>query len=134
MISTRLNEANRKRWHWIVAHVYGRILDCGSGSGETWSQTGFQGDVILVDLACYKPTPYPFVWADLHNLPFRDKAFDCCVLSEVLEHVASPERALSEAIRVCKERVVITIPDECNFDPEAIPFRTRKDHLEAGEY
>lgn len=112
--------------------MYGRILDCGSGSGETWKQTGYRGDVTLCDVAYYE-TLYPFLWVDIHHLPFTDKAFDCVVLSEVLEHCLDPDTVLSEAKRVCSNRIVITVPDEYNWDPQVEPFMSWEDHVKGGE-
>ncbi|HUJ63940.1 MAG TPA: glycosyltransferase, partial [Acidimicrobiales bacterium] len=40
--------------------------------------------------------------ADIHRLPFGDDAFDIVLSQAVLEHVAHPEKAAQEMIRVCK--------------------------------
>ena len=129
----KANEAHQKRWRWIVQHVQGMTLDCGSGSGETWKQTGHSMEnVVCIDIACYSGVPN-FVWGDIHNLPFRDKSFQTVVLSEVLEHVAEPNKVLAEAIRVCRKRLVITVPDEFSWDPAVRPFMTWEDHLKRGE-
>src|SRR5574339_822128 len=40
---------------------------------------------------------------DILALPFDDNAFDAVILSEVIEHVADPMRALSEIQRVLKK-------------------------------
>ena len=44
---------------------------------------------------------------DAHNLPFRDKEFGFVWMSEVLEHLENPKRALSEAKRVGKHGVAL---------------------------
>jgi ubiquinone/menaquinone biosynthesis C-methylase UbiE len=134
-VIARANLSNKLRWTWIVSHVEGKILDVGSGSGETWLQTGSLNlDVTLLDLACYKPAPYPFIWADAHHLPFKDKCFDTVVLSEVLEHVVDFEKVLAEAVRVCRKKLVITVPDEHNWEKAVKPFTRRENHLAKGEY
>ncbi|HET8581144.1 MAG TPA: class I SAM-dependent methyltransferase [Candidatus Paceibacterota bacterium] len=47
---------------------------------------------------------------DAHDLPFEDATFECIVCTEVLEHLHTPERALSEMRRVLKEngRIILT--------------------------
>lgn len=42
----------------------------------------------------------PFILCDIHQLPFRDKAFDYIICSHLLEHVADPQRAVQELTRV----------------------------------
>src|SRR5262249_26088217 len=43
-------------------------------------------------------------------LPFRDRAFETVLMFEVLEHVTSVEKVLSEAFRVASRNVLITVP------------------------
>lgn len=43
------------------------------------------------------------------NIPFADEEFDIVYSTNVLEHVDSPEKVLSEAIRVCRPGGVIQI-------------------------
>ena len=44
-------------------------------------------------------------------LPFRDKAFDTVLIFEVLEHVLDVEKVLTEAFRVARKNVLITVPN-----------------------
>lgn len=50
--------------------------------------------------------------ADIHNLPYKDNAFDVVLCSETLEHVTDVRRATHELLRVCKKALVITVPYE----------------------
>lgn len=54
------------------------------------------------------------VMSDMHFLPFKRGCFDKVICSEVLEHIASPKRAVSEALRVLKMggSIIFTVPDE----------------------
>lgn len=45
-------------------------------------------------------------------LPFADKSFDVCVISEVLEHVHDAEVALKEAARVARRSIIGDTPHE----------------------
>ncbi len=49
---------------------------------------------------------------DILNIPYRDDTFDLVVCCEVLEHLGSPERALSELHRVTKQYVLLSVPNE----------------------
>lgn len=53
--------------------------------------------------------------ASLDALPFGDGAFDVVVCTEVLEHLAAPDRALFELRRVARRAVVVTVPREPIF-------------------
>src|SRR5262249_14396339 len=44
----------------------------------------------------------PYVSADVQQLPFKDATFDAVAMHQVLEHVPSPERALTECRRVLR--------------------------------
>jgi SAM-dependent methyltransferase len=59
-------------------------------------------------------------------LPFADGVFDSVLLSEVLEHLESPEKALIEAKRVLKVggRVVVSVPNGW-LDPTGSPSHKR---------
>lgn len=49
-------------------------------------------------------------------LPFQDGSFDTVVISEVLEHLIEPKIVLSEARRVTRNNVLITVPDCSRLD------------------
>jgi SAM-dependent methyltransferase len=59
-------------------------------------------------------------------LPFADGAFDSVLLSEVLEHLESPDKALLECKRVLKTggRVVVSVPNGW-LDPTGSPSHKR---------
>ena len=96
-----------------------RVLDCGVGSGamaiafsQVWSQ---RIDVTGVDIseamlaqaseACQQEgLCAALTRADVSDLPFPDGAFDLVLAGHVLEHCASPERAIGEIFRVLKDR------------------------------
>lgn len=52
------------------------------------------------------------VIASVQRLPFRDESFDCILLTEVLEHVPDPVKALEECRRVLKAngKIFLTTP------------------------
>ncbi len=70
-----------------------RILVIGAGD------TRFEGQVLYTDVAFGKNVN---CIADAHDLPFENGSFDACFAVAVLEHVADPQRCVSEIQRVLK--------------------------------
>jgi ubiquinone/menaquinone biosynthesis C-methylase UbiE len=56
-----------------------------------------------------------FKQGNIYKLPFEDDAFDLVICSEVLEHLDTPEAAISELKRVSRQHVLITVPLEPYF-------------------
>ena len=88
-----------------------RVLDIGNGGYP------FPYATIVADRFLEKsPSRYeglvtgnkPFVMADIHDLAFRDKAFDFIYCSHVLELVENPLRACKEIMRVGKRGYIET--------------------------
>jgi len=63
----------------------------------------------------------PLVVGDITNLPFIGGAFDYVICSHTLEHVASPERAIRELMRVGR-RGYIETPSEFTEKLSSFPF------------
>jgi SAM-dependent methyltransferase len=71
-----------------------------------------RGD-INVDIARPAAKVQNFVQADGHHLPFRDNSFDKVYSFDVIEHVESPQKLVTEIFRVLKsgESIEITTPN-----------------------
>lgn len=104
------------RLQWIALFALGETLDVGAADASTWIhyvQPPPVDRVVLLDCDVWKhKVKFPFVRGDGHRLPFKDGAFDTVVLGDVLEHCVDPVRLLQEAKRVCRFRIVATVPDE----------------------
>ncbi len=50
------------------------------------------------------------------SLPFADKSFDTVILFEILEHVKCPLEILKEAKRVARKNVLLTVPNNTEFE------------------
>jgi SAM-dependent methyltransferase len=99
----------------------GRVLNAGCGEGlyapllESFPSVG---RIIHFDLArprTIRRRPDPrgvFLSASITHMPFPDAAFDACLCSEVLEHVASDAAAAAELARVLRPggRLLVSVP------------------------
>jgi ubiquinone/menaquinone biosynthesis C-methylase UbiE len=130
-----------------------RVLDVGCGGGRHIRQTRLIPGVIAVGLDLGKSevadtakmlrelddipvqyggtVPGAGAWISMrgsvYELPFKDHAFDCVIISEVLEHLGEDERALREIARVLKPGGVLaaSVP---NTWPESVCWALSKDY------
>lgn len=64
------------------------------------------------------------VRGDAHRTPFKDNSFDTVVIADVLEHVIDPIKVLSEADRISKKQIIITLPNEYEWHKSLDPFHS----------
>ena len=86
----------------------GRLLDVGCGTQQYRRFVGCQ-QYFGIEWSAAKRPP---VMADVTQIPFRDRAFDSALCTEVLEHLPEPGRCLDEINRVVKPggTVFFTVP------------------------
>ena len=122
-LHTMLKPQQQKRVEWIVANATGKVLEVGCSWGMVLAsinarRPGLHAGIDIapwnVDLARLLCPSLGFRVADAKKLPYADRSFDTVVAAEILEHLLWPDEvflALSEALRVARERVLITVPD-----------------------
>lgn len=87
-----------------------RILDIGGGwgfYGEPLEKRGHSHTVLEVIKPGYQKAP-AVIYDPRQPFPFADKSFDVSLLMTVLHHIPDPESVLREAIRVTREKIIIT--------------------------
>jgi ubiquinone/menaquinone biosynthesis C-methylase UbiE len=130
-----------------------RVLDVGCGGGRHIRQTRLIPGVIAVGLDLGKKEvsdtakmlreldeipvqyggtvpgagPWISMRGSVYELPFKDHAFDCVIISEVLEHLGEDERALKEIARVLKPGGVLAASVPSTW-PEAVCWALSKDY------
>jgi ubiquinone/menaquinone biosynthesis C-methylase UbiE len=100
------------------------VLDVGCGEGvltEQWADRIAPGRIVGIDLEDPKLATewtgrqrpnLTFVPMEVERLQFGDSEFDLVAATEVLEHVAQPERALAEMARVARGHLLVSVPHE----------------------
>lgn len=105
-----------------------RLLDVGAGSGVASRRLADRFDRVvsvddnrhalgfLLDMAGQHPNIDP-VCGDGRSLGLRDRAFDCCLLLDVLEHVRDPERILGTVWRCLRPgaQLFVSTPNWMDF-------------------
>jgi len=95
-----------------------RLLDVGCGTGEHLllfrekgcDVTGIDPSPFMLEIARQKlGNRADFYMGKAEDLPFSDNEFDIVTLITTLEFVADPEKAISEAIRVSRDRVFLGV-------------------------
>lgn len=106
---TDLTSDDIERLKFSASFCFGSVLDIGCGNKALQKYLSPICTYTGIDPQFGDPT------ADsLGNIP--DKSFDTVVMLEVLEHLPNPVKALKEAKRVCKWRIVLSVPNPWNLD------------------
>lgn len=101
------------------------ILDAGCGEGITLEQLCnmytdkvIKGiDINRENIAICKRCNLPAAEGDILNLDIQNESIDCCILSEVIEHLEHHDMALIEIRRILKKggRLIIVFPNDFVF-------------------
>jgi ubiquinone/menaquinone biosynthesis C-methylase UbiE len=121
-----IQELREQSYALLEARPGLRLLDAGCGVGDDaralarlvspgGSVVGLDGSAVMVSEAIHRSAglelPVEFVQGDIRALPFADESFDGCRSERVLQHVADPEMALVELIRVARPGAMIVVVD-----------------------
>lgn len=90
------------------------FLDVGCGSGAYVLALADEYDAKGVDFQPYyswRARQDLFSVSDAAELPWPDKSVDTILSFETLEHLPDPNKALREYQRVCRNNVILTVPN-----------------------
>jgi ubiquinone/menaquinone biosynthesis C-methylase UbiE len=114
-----------------------RVLEIGCGAGNLLLQATVPGSYpVALDLSMQAltfvrsrleevkssaaaPSGFACTQAIGESLPLKDESFDCVLMSEVIEHLETPQISIREAARVLRPggRLLITTPNYRSFWP-----------------
>ncbi len=87
----------------------GRILDVGCDEGRLRHEIQDpSARYIGLDV---NPGADVVLDLDLGDLPFEDRAFDCVLCTDVLEHLTRPHEVFDELCRVSADTVIVSLPN-----------------------
>ena len=130
LLGKEMMDSSRERIHWICSHAKGEvILDVGCSQGIASIILAREGKKVQGIDICQESVDYAensLVDEDIStkgNVEFEcvdfmsyrssdDTAYDCVIMSEVLEHLADPERFIKRAYDILdySGRIVVTVP------------------------
>lgn len=124
-----------------------RLLDAGCGAGEVARQLATEvaptGEVVALDLSAttvataasrHDGSAVRYVEGDVSALDFHDGAFDGVRCERVLQHLADPDQAVAELVRVTRPggRICLVDTDWESMIVDGLPehlVATLKEHL-----
>lgn len=97
----------------------GTLLDLGCGDGALLShvkKNNLENRGLDISPEAVKKCAAQGISADVYDfstqaLPFRDNSFEYVVLLDVLEHVYDPKKLLTEARRVSRKFLILSVPN-----------------------
>ncbi len=133
MKTIKSHDGHFSRCEWLINNAEGFVLDVGCENKKLFPDL-IPGkpipkevnkkveSVIALDIL---PLKFPdFIQAKASFLPFKDYTFDTVVLGDILEHLHLPLFGITEATRVSKNKVLISVPNEWEWSPDKRPFET----------
>lgn len=97
-----------------IARAGGLVVDAGGGGRFTKGMKRFEDVFRDIDYRTLDVSAVtrPDIVGSIESMPFEDCSVDAFICRSVLEHVRSPERAVSEMLRSLKPggQVLITVP------------------------
>ena len=120
--NVRNKPGHRPRYNIFSAWISDNssVLDVGCGDGTFLNFLKGQNRGIILTgvdiseqaLSISKERGFETFQADVScPLPFKDKTFDYCVCSEVLEHIQNSEDLLKEMRRISRKGILVSIPN-----------------------
>lgn len=104
----------------------GPVLDVGTGDGPLRAALAHQPDLVVgldLSLTMLAGQAGPVVLGDARALPFADASFAAVAAVNVLDHLAGPQAAISEAHRVLRPGGLFVAAATSRWDsPELAPY------------
>lgn len=115
---------NQYRLKAVKKYAGQSILDVGCSTGSyvnRLNEMGFKayGLDLLADEGWKTSAEQMMIAGSATELPIVADAVDTVICFEVLEHVPQPEKALAEIHRVCRNNLILTVPD-CEMPAEML--------------
>jgi SAM-dependent methyltransferase len=110
----------RPKIEWIFRNIslsHPSILEVGAGNGYFSFHLMQRGQLTATDISDHQLQFNPAPTRELcsvYHLPYPDNTFDLVIGSNLLHHLDDPELAVKEMVRVSKNYVVVSEPNNVN--------------------
>jgi len=138
-----ITNMNYLNWKWLKKgilssqkYLKGKCADIGAGVAPYEKYiVPYVEEYIVTDnekthKCMFKNSKTQFLNADIKNLPFENESVDTVVLTQVLEHVDDPFKALREVKRVLKTEGILIFSVPFIYHAHAVPY----DYYRFSEY
>ncbi|MFH0822638.1 MAG: class I SAM-dependent methyltransferase [Pseudomonadota bacterium] len=103
------------------------VLDVACGAGQI---SGFLHDSVKyigLDFSrqTFRLNPGNRIQADVRELPIKDKSVPVVIAMEIIEHLTDPYTFIRDLVRIARNLVILTVPDN-RQGPEDEPFHLTK--------
>ncbi|MBO8217688.1 class I SAM-dependent methyltransferase [Prochlorococcus marinus] len=115
----------------INKYTKGKILDVGCGIGDylSFNKNAIGTDINKYNIDYLRNKKMHVILMEKDKLPFNNNKFDSILLDNVIEHIISPEKLISELVRVSKNNayLIVGVPGLKGYkrDPDHKVFYTR---------
>ncbi len=119
-----------------LSYINGKCADIGSGNAIYKEMIlEYVDEYIAVDKAnvhkhMFQTSKEKFIDADIKDLPFISNSIDTIILTQVLEHIDEPFKALNEVKRVLKKDGILILSVPFIYHAHATPY----DYFRFSEY
>lgn len=116
----------------VMPYLENKVLDMGCGIGIVGmfipTYWGVDWSEAALKIAREDNPHGTFHRLDLHTdrIPYDDKFFETVLLQEIIEHLDDYSHCLSEAKRLARKRIVITVPQNMAIPTHYHPVWTEK--------
>lgn len=102
------------------------VLDLAAGAALIRHKLTHAKAYVPVDFSpqALKLAGVPGIEAQCYNVPVHNDSYHTVLAMEILEHLDNPRSLITEALRIARFQIIVTVPDD-RLSPEEFPYHRR---------